>query len=70
MAEARSCHYRDCYYNHNLENACLHEKITVGQTGVCESLIHCDDYLCSECERFDVCSKEKKEQFLRERGGL
>ncbi|MFC1728746.1 hypothetical protein ACFL6I_00280 [candidate division KSB1 bacterium] len=67
MSTIRTCEYINCYYNDNLEHACLNEKVTVSATGVCENLLHCDDYECPDCERFDVCTKEKKRQYLSEK---
>ncbi len=64
MSNIQSCSYRDCYYNNNLENSCVVDKITVSQTGICENLTHCDEYVCSDCGQFDICEKQKKRQYL------
>ncbi|MFC1477518.1 hypothetical protein ACFL6L_03520 [candidate division KSB1 bacterium] len=66
MNAVRECLYLECYNNDNVEHCCLIEKITVGPTGICESLMHCDEFVCADCERFEVCLKPKKEQFLEE----
>ena len=69
MADVRECRYENCYYNNNNDSTCTLEKITVNPTGMCESLIHCDEYVCSECERFSRCTKSKKQEFLNEHNG-
>jgi hypothetical protein len=65
MPAIRTCHYNTCYYNNNLESACVNEKITVNATGMCESLMHCDECECINCEQFEICTKEKKQEFLK-----
>jgi len=64
MSAVRECRYRDCYYNDNFAHVCLKDVVTVGATGVCENIMHCDEYTCSDCEQFDVCDKKKKHDFL------
>ncbi len=65
MDQLRECRYENCYFNNNIENKCLRESITVGFTGGCETLQHCDENECFDCERFDVCKKLKKQNFLK-----
>ena len=60
----KTCNYFDCYYNNNFENTCIREKITVNATGICENILHCDDYECSGCEMFEICDKAKKHSYL------
>ncbi len=60
MDQLRSCHYKLCYYNNNNTSICLKDSITISFTCVCESIEHCDDYVCSDCDKFEVCSKQKK----------
>ena len=66
------CEYALCYDNDNQRHICLRDATSFNFTGVCEYIQHCDDYTCDACERFIVCTKEKKNDFLREqsqRGG-
>ncbi len=63
MGAVTRCYYRDCYYNHNIKHQCLLPKITLDFTGTCERIMHCDEYECDTCERFVICSKEKKKAF-------
>ena len=65
MPDIRACRYLDCYFNNNFENTCLKDSVTVSATGECESKIYCDDYQCHECDKFDVCKKQKKEEYLK-----
>lgn len=60
MAELRQCGYINCYFNNNLEEFCTQDTITVNATGVCETLQHCDDYVCNECDMYEFCTKDKK----------
>jgi len=69
MPRVRTCFYAGCYHNDNHEHTCLHDVITVSAVGVCETLTHCDDYECGYCENYEVCTKEKRERYLREKGG-
>ena len=64
-----TCHYQDCYDNDNLQHRCLRDAITLGLTGNCENLQHCDEYECGACERFAVCAKEKRQAYL-DAGGV
>ena len=60
MGAITNCNYEDCYYNHNIKHICLLESVTLDFTGKCENIMHCDDYECGTCERFQICTKEKK----------
>ena len=65
MPDAIQCGCGDCYYNNNLDNLCVKETVSVSSTGECESMIYCDDYQCAECEHFEICTKQKKERYLK-----
>lgn len=60
MGAVTKCSYQDCYYNHNLKNLCLRKIITLDFYSTCENIMHCDEYVCNACERFLICTKEKK----------
>ncbi|MCP4728182.1 MAG: hypothetical protein GY863_24295 [bacterium] len=62
-----NCRYSDCYYNNNTENTCVEDTVTVSATGICENLTHCDDYVCSDCEMFEICGKAKKNSYLNDK---
>lgn len=63
MGAVTNCHYNNCYYNHNIKHLCLLNKLTLDFSGTCENIMHCDEYECDVCERFNICTKEKKEEF-------
>ena len=60
------CQYLLCYDNDNLQHLCLRSSTSFDFTGVCEYLQHCDAYDCGSCDRFSVCTKEKKDEYLQE----
>ena len=70
MEQLRSCCYKLCYYNDNNKSICLKDSVTISSTGVCESLEHCDDYVCSDCDKYEVCSKQKKQEYIQNQGLL
>ena len=63
MGAITSCHYQDCYHNHNSKHRCLLDGVTLDFSGTCENIMHCDEYECDVCERFNICTKVKKEAF-------
>ena len=68
MEQLRSCHYNLCYYNNNIQSVCLKNSVTISFAGVCESLEHCYKYVCSDCDKFEVCSKQKNRNTFIIRG--
>ena len=65
MTKAKSCLYKECWYNDNVRNRCTAPEITLDFTGSCEKLMHCDEYICNKCEKFDICEKDKKQDYLK-----
>ena len=53
-----TCGAEECHFNHN--NFCYRESLTLDLSGTCEDFENCDDYICSDCEYFDFCNKDKK----------
>jgi len=66
MVKIKNCYYKDCWYNDNFENICTADELTLDFTGICEKLMHCDEFICSNCEKYDICDKDKKNEFLKE----
>ncbi len=64
MADIKKCGYIECYYNNNIVQNCVKDTITVSATSECETLMHCDEFECIECDMFDVCSKDKKNNYV------
>ena len=64
MTKIKSCLYKECWYNDNFENSCTASEITLDFTGSCEKLMHCDEYACSKCEKFEIRDKSKKQEYL------
>jgi len=64
ISRIQKCYYADCYDNHNLLHECLRRSVTIDFTGNCENINHCDEFECNDCERFSLCKKQKKREFL------
>ena len=65
MVKLKTCLYNDCWYNHNFKNVCTADDITLDFTGTCEKLMHCDEFECDSCEKFEICDKHKKSLFKK-----